>query len=112
MLKLLLQLFIGSLAVLVAVEVLPGITVDSWLTLLVVVIVFGVINAVIKPAIVLLTLPISAITFGLFLLVINSGLVMLTAWLVPGFEVSSWLAALLFSFTVSLVGGVLNTVTK
>jgi putative membrane protein len=112
MTTLLLNLIISSLAVFVAAAVLPGVHIDGYVTVVLVAIVFGVINAVVKPILTIATLPITIVTLGIFLLVINILLVYLTAWLVPGFSVEGWLSALLFSLIVSVVGGVLQSIAK
>lgn len=63
---------------------------------------FGLINATLKPIMVIVTLPITLLTLGLFLLVINALVLMLTAWLVPGFHLSGFWYALLVSIFISL----------
>ena len=87
---------------------LPGIIVKSFFVALVVAVVLGFLNTVLKPILVILTLPINILTLGLFTLVINAGLISLTSTLVDGFVVSSFGWALLFSLILSLVDGVLN----
>ena len=101
--KLVLKLFANALAVLIAAYVVPNVTVDTFLTALIVAVILGILNAFIKPLLVVLTLPITIITLGLFTLVINTFLVIVTSNLVPGFEVYGWLYAFLFSIIVSLV---------
>lgn len=71
-------------------------------------IVLGLINAVIKPVLKLLTLPLTIMTLGLFSLVLNALLIMLTARLVPGFQVQGFLWALAFSLVLALVNWVLS----
>lgn len=82
---------------------LPGITLSGFLSALLVAIVLGVINAVIKPVLLVLALPINIFTLGLFTLVINALLIMLVAYIVPGFQVTNFWWALLFGIVLSAV---------
>jgi putative membrane protein len=106
--KILVQLVISTITVLVAANILPGVHVANIMTALIVAIVFGVLNAVLKPILVLLTLPITILTLGLFLVILNIVLVFATASIVPGFQVDGIFQALLFVIIVSLVGGFLQ----
>jgi len=76
--KFLVHLLLSSLAVFVAAKLLPGVTIDGFGTAVAVAIVFGLINAVLKPILLILTLPINILTLGLFTFVIIGGLVQLT----------------------------------
>ena len=91
-----------SLAILFVGWLVPGITISSFATALVASIVIALVNLVIKPVLVFLTLPINILTLGLFILVINALLFMFVAYLVPGVEVdgfwSVFLGALILSF--------------
>ena len=87
----------------VAAWVLPGVEVDSLAALLVAALVLGFVNAVVKPLLVLLTLPITVITLGLFYLVVNGLAFALSAWLVPGFGVRSFGWAMLGALFVGAV---------
>lgn len=106
------NLLIGGLAVFISAYVLPGVKVDSFLTALLVSVVLAVLNAIIKPILVILTLPITLITLGLFTFVINALLILLASYLVPGFKVDGFLWALLFSVVLSIVNTVLSSFTK
>jgi putative membrane protein len=76
-------------------------------TALVLALVLGILNVLIKPLLVVLTLPITLVTFGLFLLVINALMVLFASHLVPGFTVDGFWWALLFSMVVSLINLIL-----
>ena len=106
--NILISWLVYSLAILVAGYVLPGVHISSFFTALVVAIVLGIINAFIKPILIILTLPITILTLGLFTLVINAFLIMLTSWIVPGFVVDGFWWALLFSIVLSVVNWFLN----
>jgi len=102
MFNILINWFISALVILVVAYILPGVSVSGFFVALVVALVLGLINALIKPVLVILTLPITVLTLGLFVFVINALLIMLAAALVPGFSVSGFLWALLFSLVLSL----------
>ena len=85
-----------------AAYLLPGVTV-TLLGALVLAVVLGLINALIKPLVFILTLPINIITLGLFSLVINALLVMLAAYVVPGFSVAGFWSAFWFAILLSLI---------
>jgi len=106
--KIIAHLLLSGLAVFVAARLLPGVSVDGYGTALLVAVVLGVANAVLKPILLLLTLPINILTLGLFTFVIIGGLVELTAALVPGFRVSGFLWALAFAFVLAVVNGVFH----
>lgn len=110
--RLLTNLIINGFAVFVAAYILPGVTVASFLTALIVAVVLGVINTFIKPLLLLFTLPITLITFGLFAVVINGLMVLLASAIVPGFHIENFLWALLFSLVISLVSSTLNKVAE
>src|SRR3990172_3969273 len=91
-----------TVAIIIAAYILPGVTVSGFVPALLAAAVLAIINAVIRPILLLLTLPINIITLGLFTLVINALLIMLTAAIVPGFRVNSFWSALLFSIIVTI----------
>lgn len=110
-----LQTLINAAALYVAVLVVPNITfTGEWWKLLLVAFIFGLVNTFLRPILRILTLPITLITLGLFLLVINALMLLLTSAISTeldlGFQVSDFLAALLGSIVVSLVGFVLSLV--
>lgn len=92
-----------TLAVWVAVELVPGVHYDRWQTLAVAALVLGVLNSFVKPILAFFTLPLIIFSLGLFLVCINALLLKWTAALVPGFSVESWSAAFLASIIISLV---------
>ncbi len=100
--KILVSWITSSLVVLVVSSVISGITIETFVTALWVSVAMGVVNALIRPLLILITLPINVLTLGLFTLVINASLVLLVASLVAGFTVDSFWSALLFSVGVSL----------
>jgi len=93
--KFIAKLLISALSIGLAAYIVPGIHVDSFLTLIIAAFLFGILNAIVRPILVILTLPITILTLGLFLLVLNAVILVLVAWLLPGFTISSFGAALI-----------------
>ena len=83
--------------------ILPGVTIASLPALAVAAIVLGIVNAIVKPVLVLLTLPLTVMTLGVFYLIVNGMAFALAAWIVPGFEVRSLGWAMLGAALVGLV---------
>jgi putative membrane protein len=92
----------STLAILIAAYIIPGVDV-TLVGAVVLAVVLGIINLFIKPILTILTLPLTIVTLGLFSLVLNAGLIMLAAYVVPGFIVTGFLPALLFSIVLSLI---------
>lgn len=80
-----------------------GVTIDTASTLILAGILLGMVNSIVRPIAILLTLPMTILTLGLFLLVINAGMVALVAWMLPGMHVAGFWAAFWTSVLVSLV---------
>ena len=110
--KVIINLFISSLAVFITGYLLPGVKIDNFTTAIVVAVVLGIVNIFLKPVLVLLTLPLTILTLGFFQFVINALLILLVSFLVPGFAVASFWWALLFSLIVSLINSFLHQLTK
>lgn len=106
------KILVSGLAVLITAYLLPGVTVDGMLGAVIVAAVLALLDAVIKPVMILLTLPVTVITLGLFLLVINACVILLASKIVPGFKVDGFWWALLFSIILSIVNSVLNGIAK
>lgn len=92
----------STLAILIAAYIIPGVDV-TLVGAVVLAVVLGIINLFIKPILTILTLPLTIVTLGLFSLVLNAGLIILAAYVVPGFIVTGFLPALLFSVLLSLI---------
>lgn len=106
--NLVLRLVVLVIAVFVASRIIPGVSINSNETLFIVAVLIAVLNAFIKPILVILTLPLTILTLGLFLIVLNGLLVLLLGVIVPGFVVAGIISAILFSIVVSIVSSVLN----
>lgn len=108
--KFIVNLLVSALCVMGASYLLePHVHVDGFGTALGVAIVLGVLNAFVRPILVILTLPVTIITLGLFLLVINVLIIKMADALLGGFYVDNWLWALIFSFLVSLLTAVADS---
>ena len=110
--KLILRLLLNAIAVVILSYVLPGVGVDSMLTAIIVAVVLSILNFLVKPILVIFTLPITILTLGLFLLVINAIIILLAANLIDGFYVTSFWWAIIFSLLLSLLQAILQSVLK
>ena len=96
------RLVITGLGLWAAETIVPGIRIDGWGNLVVAALLLGIVNAVIRPIILILTLPLTILTLGLFILVVNGISLALVAWLMPSFSLSGLGAAILGSIVVGL----------
>ncbi|MEM7380317.1 MAG: phage holin family protein [Bacteroidota bacterium] len=110
--KFILRILLSALAVVILAKVLPGAGVDSYTTAIIVALVLSLLNFIVKPILIILTLPVTIITFGLFLLVINAIIILLADRLIDGFYVDSILWALIFSLLLSFLQSILFSLLK
>ena len=103
-----LKILLTAVAVLVIAYVLPGVNVDDYGTAIWVAFIVGILFSILKPILVILTLPVTILTLGLFLFVINAAMILLVNNWVDGFSVSGFWTALLFSILLSLFESVLH----
>ncbi len=108
--NLLLIWLINAVALLVLPYMIPAIQIRSFGTALVIAVVLGLINTLVRPLLILLTLPVTVLTLGLFILVINGLLFQLAAAMLKGFEVSSFWAAFFGSILYSLISWALSAI--
>ncbi|WP_347555603.1 phage holin family protein [Robbsia sp. KACC 23696] len=104
----LLAWLINAVSLLILPYVIPSIKIRGFGTALVVALVLGLINILLRPVLVLLTLPVTLITLGLFILVINALLFQFAAWLLKGFEVSGFWSAFFGSLLYSVISWLLS----
>ena len=102
------RVLVNALAIFFAAAVVPGVEISGVLAALGAGLVFGLINAIVRPVLVILTLPLTLVTLGLFLFVLNALCFWLTAALVKGFEVHGFWAAMLGALLVSVVSWLLT----
>lgn len=89
---------------------LPGVSVGNYLNALLIALVLGLLNAFIRPLLLLLTLPINILTLGLFTLVINAVIILLSAAIIPNFKVNSFWDALVFGIVLTILNYLLFVV--
>lgn len=99
----LVKVLVSTFAVVITAYLLSGVVVPDFMTALVVAFVLAVLNALLKPILIILTIPVTIMSLGLFLLVINAFIIQITAYVVSGFEVNSFWWAVLFSIILSIV---------
>jgi putative membrane protein len=107
--RFLLRLTLNAVAIVVAAYLIPGIYVASPGAALVAALALAIVNAIVRPVLLLLTLPLTILTLGLFIFVINAICLAIVAWVVPGFGVSGFGAALLGALVISLVSWLLSS---
>ncbi len=101
---LIIRILIVALGLWLASAIVPGVAIADLKTLLLAALLLGVVNAFVRPVVVILTLPLTLLTLGLFILVINAALFGLVATLLPGFVVHGFWAAFFGALVVSVVG--------
>lgn len=111
-----LKWLIMAVSIIVSSYLIPGVKVNGFFTALWVAFFLGIVNVLIKPILILITLPINILTLGLFTFVINALLILLASSVLKGFEVSGFWIAVLFGIVLSLInhviGYLLGTKTK
>ena len=105
---LLLVWILNAVALLIVAYLLPGITVASFGAALIAALVLGLLNTLVKPVLVILTLPITVVTLGLFLLVLNALVFWFAGSILKGFQVAGFWWALAGAFVYSLISGLLS----
>ena len=108
--KTLLKVLLTAVAVVLLSKLLNGVSVDGYVTAIIVAAVLGLLNIFVKPLLVLFTLPATILTLGLFLFVINACIILLADKLVDGFDVSSFWTALLFSILLTILQSIFYSV--
>ncbi|MFZ4632526.1 MAG: phage holin family protein [Patescibacteria group bacterium] len=107
-----LEWFTSAVAILIAGYLIPGVKVAGVWSALILALVLGLLNSLIKPLLVLLTLPINILTLGLFTLVINALIIMLASSIVKGFEVGGFINALFFSIVLTIIQALFGMLIK
>lgn len=105
---LILKWLIMTASVMIAAYVIPGITVRSFFSALWVALFLGIVNMLLRPFLILITLPINILTLGLFTFVINGVIILLASSIVKGFQVSGFWIAVLFSIMLSIINYLMN----
>lgn len=106
--KWLIKILVCSVNVFVLAYILPGVAIVDFFTAIIVAVVLSLLDAFVKPLLILFTLPATILTLGLFLFVINAGIILLDAYFVHGFKVDSFWHALLFGALLSFFNSVVH----
>lgn len=110
--NLIIRFLLNGLAVVLTAYLLPNVDVDGYGTALIVALILSIANVIVKPLLILLTIPITILTLGLFLLVINAAIILFVDYLVPGFYVDGFWWAVLFSLILSLFNSLFDDLSK
>jgi putative membrane protein len=102
------KVLVCSVNVFILAYILPGIKIVDFFTAILVAAVLSLLDAIVKPLLIILTLPATILTLGLFLFVINAGIILLDDYFVHGFEVKSFWHALLFGAVLSFFNSVVH----
>ena len=97
------KILVTALAAIIAANFIPGVSINGGFTVIILAVVLALLNAFIKPVLVILTIPITVFTLGLFLLFINTLIIKWASMLVTGFTVRTWWSAFWFGITLSIV---------
>lgn len=104
------RLLFASLAVFVTAYIIPGVSINPWWVSIIVAVVMGLLNSLVRPVLAFISAPLSCLTLGLWSFVLNALMVMLCAYLVDGFTSDGFWSALIFSLVLTAVNWVLNMV--
>lgn len=107
-----LRILLTAVVVVFLAKFLPGVTVAGYFTAIIVALVLALLNLIVKPVLIIFTLPVTIVTFGLFLIVINAIIILLADAFVGGFEVSGFWIALLFSILLSIFQSLLFSLAE
>lgn len=110
--KLIVRILLSAIAVIILANILPNVSVDSFMTAVIVAVVLSLLNLLVKPVLVILTLPVTIVTLGLFLLIINALIILLADYLITGFAVGNIWWALLFSLLLSFLQSIFFSLLK
>ena len=107
----LIKLVVSAIAVIISAYILPGVHIGGMGSALILALVLAVLNGIVRPILVLFTIPITIITLGIFLLVINAIIILLADYIMgSGFGVDGFLFAILFSLVLSIVSAILEAI--
>jgi len=107
-----LKILLSAIAVFVLANILSGISIQSYTTAIIVAIVLGFLNTLVRPILIFFTIPLTIVTLGLFLFIINAIIVLIAGYFISGFTVASIGWALLFSILLSISQSILHKLLK
>jgi putative membrane protein len=109
---LLIRLIINAIVLYLIALYVPGFHISGFTAAIIAAIIFGLVNAVIRPIVLLLSLPATILTLGLFVIIINALMFWLTVWITPGFRVDGFVPALIGGIIMTIVSIITNHVFK
>lgn len=109
---LLLRLIINAIVFYLIAIYVPGFHISGFMPAVIAAIIFGLVNAVIRPIVLLLSLPATILTLGLFVIIVNALMFWLTVWITPGFKVDGFVPALIGGVIMTIVSIITNHVFK
>jgi putative membrane protein len=112
MMHLLLRWLLNTVALFIVVHVVPGFHYHSLTSLAVAALILGLLNAIVRPVLFVLTFPLTVVTLGLFLIVLNAIMLELTAWLAPGFRIDSFGWACVGAIVLGLISLITNRIGR
>ena len=107
-----LKMILSSVAVIIVSYLLPGVFVEDFFAALILAVVLAILNTLVKPILIIFTIPLTFFTLGLFLLVINAIIILMADGIVPGFQVDGFWWALIFSILLSITNSLLSDLSK
>jgi len=110
--KLIARIALTALALLIVSHFIPGVIIDGLYPAIIAACILGILNAIVRPILIIFTLPITILTLGLFIFVINASLFYFTASFMEGFSVTGFFPALLGSILVSIISAIGNNFIK
>ena len=110
--KFIIDLLIKALILLLTTSIVPGFKIDSYTTAIIIAVVLAILNVLVKPILILLTLPATILTLGLFLFVINAILILIASNLIDGFQIDSFGTALIASLVITIISSILNIIIR
>lgn len=110
--RIIIRVLVTAVALLLVARFVPGVFIDDLYTALIAAVLLGLLNLIVRPILIILTLPITILTFGLFTFVINAALFFFVASFVEGFTVAGFIPALIGSFLVAVVSTIAHSFLK
>jgi len=101
------RLLLNAVAIYLTASLLPGVSVGDFFDAFLFAVVLAILNSILKPILIILTIPITIVTLGLFLIVINAGVLLLSAWFLDGATIDGFWWAVLFGLIVSILNSIL-----
>jgi|SRR5579884_1559079 len=109
---LLIRLIINAIVFYLIAIYVPGFHISGWTAAIIAAVIFGLVNAIIRPVVLLLSLPATILTLGLFVIIVNALMFWLTVWITPGFKVDGFMPALIGGIIMTIVSIITNHVFK